>query len=127
MKDSWGNCSTRSACHQPQQRPDTAPQQAQPKTTVEEPDRPGASLPSRLHQLSTLRRYSITVGSGGGWDRPKAACPPGGRDTAGGAGGFNAVQNLLATTSAAKVSCVEPVNGIEPALSAWEASGWRAS
>ena len=38
-----------------------------------------------------------------GRDRPEAACPPGDRDAAGVAGGFNAVQKLF--TNRGPVSC----------------------
>jgi len=41
-QDSWEGFSTRSAGHQPQPRPDHQPQQAQPKDSVEKPDRPAA-------------------------------------------------------------------------------------
>jgi hypothetical protein len=53
-------------------------------------------------------------------DRPEAACPHDCRLAVGAAGGFNAVQKLLTTTSAATLSPVERVAGIEAALSAWE-------
>jgi hypothetical protein len=54
----------------------------------------------------------VAVGRGGGRDRPEAACPPGSRAAVGGAGGFNAVQKLLTTTSAIR-SCTERVTGID--------------
>jgi hypothetical protein len=47
--------------------------------------------------LGRGRAGDVAVRCDAGWDRPEAACPPGGRAAAGEAGGFNAVQKLFTT------------------------------
>jgi hypothetical protein len=55
--------------------------------------------------MGKQRYYSVRRGAG--WDRPEAACPPGGRAAAGEAGSFNPIEVIPAVKSRQQVKAAK--------------------